>query len=70
MGSKPFEFKAEDVKKVARGLVIAIAAAAVTYFADVIVPQLSHAGTGPSLFAAAVLGAFIDAGRRWINDNR
>ena len=70
MGSKPGQFDSDDLRRTVRGLVTALAAATGTYLLAVVVPQLQTANTVVSLFTAAVLTAAIDAGRRWVNDNR
>ena len=66
-GSPAFSFRKEDMRKIGKGLCIALAGAGLTYSADVI-PNIDFGGLTP--LVVAVFSALVNAGLRFIQDNR
>lgn len=67
MGSETFKLNLEDLKKIGKGLLIAMGGAGLTYLSVQVVPNLEP-DTGTQMMLFAAFSAIVNAGRKWLTD--
>jgi len=67
-GSKSWSLNWDDMKKIGKGLFIAVAGAALTFVSTEVLPDLQNE-TGIQMILFAAFSALVNTGRKWVVNN-